>query len=164
MKRDSNLVRLSRDHHRGLVWAMRIERELPHASDAELDAMYADLVTFWQTGLLPHFRAECECLLARLARHVLRSNESDLIGQTQLGHLTLNMLMAEMRDDSDAGGRRERLNQFGDLLRRHIRWEEEVLFQATQEQLTGDELAALGNDLAERIPEMPPPAAWPRRD
>jgi hypothetical protein len=160
MRRDPNLVRLSRDHHRGLVWAMRIERELPSATDAELEVMYAELVAFWQTGLLPHFRAECECLLARLVRHAAVPGDQDLIGQTQGDHLNLNALMTTMRDDPGPRVRRETLRQFGDLLRRHIRWEEAVLFQATQEQLAGGELAALGADIAARIPEMPPPVAW----
>ena len=160
MKRDPNLVRLSRDHHRGLVWAMRIDRELPNASHGELAAMYAELVAFWKTGLLPHFRAECECLLARLVRYSASLSEADVIGRTQQDHLTLNMLMTNMGDNPDWGVRREMLRQFGDLLRRHIRWEEEVLFQATQEQLASAELIALGNDLAERLPAIPPPVSW----
>jgi hypothetical protein len=162
MKRDPSLVRLSRDHHRGLVWAMRIERELPTATDDAIAAMSAELVAFWQTGLLPHFRAECECLLARLARHALVHGApgADVIAQTQGDHLILNMLMTTIREDPDPSVRRETMKQFGDLLRRHIRWEEAVLFQATQEHLAGDELAALGADIADRIPEMPPPVSW----
>jgi hypothetical protein len=35
MKRDASLIRLSRDHHRGLVMSMRIERDLPTADAAE---------------------------------------------------------------------------------------------------------------------------------
>ncbi len=58
MKRYPALVRLSWDHHHGLVLARRIEKELPGASDEQAAELYADLVRFWAAGLLPHFRAE----------------------------------------------------------------------------------------------------------
>ena len=58
MKRDERLVRLSEEHHHGLVFALRLERELPEAGDAELADLYGDLLRFWARGLLPHFHAE----------------------------------------------------------------------------------------------------------
>ena len=64
MKRDPSLIRLSRDHHRGLVMSMRIDRDLPGADADEAALIYDQLEAFWAEGLLPHFRAECECLLA----------------------------------------------------------------------------------------------------
>jgi hypothetical protein len=141
---------------------MRIDRELPTASDAALRAMYDELVAFWQTGLLPHFRTECECLLARLVRHTAPREgvPSELVDRTQGDHLQLNSLMAIMRDTDDPELRREVLDRFGTMLRERIQWEEAVLFQATQEHLSAGELAALGADIAERIPEMPPPPPW----
>ena len=60
MKREASLIRLSRDHHRGLVMSMRIERDLPTADAAEAAQIYGELRSFWNAGLLPHFRAECE--------------------------------------------------------------------------------------------------------
>jgi hypothetical protein len=161
-KRDPSLVRLSRDHHRGLVWAMHIDRHLPTASQVQFEAMYVELLSFWEGGLLPHFRAECECLLARLARRtaIQTGDGEDLIERTQRDHLQINMLFNTMRDSADPAVRRETIVLIADLLRRHIRWEERVLFEITQEVLTGDELAALERDVSARIPEMPDPPAW----
>ncbi len=161
MKRDPNLVRLSRDHHRGLVLAMRIERDLPGASEAETNAIYTDLRSFWQDGLLPHFRAECECLLARLVRHLALRDE--LIARTQGDHLCIASLMAAMQDAEDPRLRRQHVLEVGARLKEHIRWEEAVLFERTQEMLPSAEMDALGRDLAERIPEFPPPPIWPTR-
>ena len=62
----------------------------------------------------------------------------------------------------DPPERRRLLGDLATLLRDHIRWEEAVLFEATQTQLTAPELTNLGADLAERIPEEPPPPPWPR--
>ena len=159
LKRDASLVRLSRDHHRGLVWGMRFARELPTANEAEVAALYAEFLLFWESGLLPHFRAECECLLARLARRL--AGQGDVLARTQSDHLEINSLMAGVRDDDDPVVRRQALAEIGDLLRKHIRWEESVLFELTQTALTERDLAALAADVAERIPEMPPPPPWP---
>lgn len=159
MKRNPALVRLSWDHHHGLVFARRIAKELPGASVAEAAQLYSDLVAFWAAGLLPHFRAEGECLLARLVRHL--PHESEPITRLQRDHLSLEALVATMRDTSDAGERRAALTSFGELLHDHIRWEERDLFEVTQQQLTEGELAALGEQLDS---ELPPLEAAPGRE
>jgi hypothetical protein len=156
VKRDPSLVRLSRDHQRGLALAQRIRRALPDASEAALDALQADVIGFWETALLPHFRAECECLLARLARYL--NIEADLIARTQADHLSVHSIVAALRDSPDGGDRRQRLADLGQLLHDHIRWEEAVLFEAAQSRLSAAERDALGADLAARLPEVPPPA------
>ncbi|MEX0801630.1 MAG: hemerythrin domain-containing protein [Dehalococcoidia bacterium] len=159
MKRDPELVPLSRDHHKGLMMALRIERELPDADAEGLNRLYSDLIAFWAAGLLPHFRTENECLLARLLRHVPPDDE--LIRRTQGDHLTIEGLVATMRDRDDIEERRDALRRFGETLRTHIRWEEEVLFEETQRLLERGEMAALGRDVEERIVEAcvvePPP-------
>jgi hypothetical protein len=160
VKRDPALVRLSRDHNRGLVVALHVERALPEASDAEVDEMLRTVVDFWRTSLLPHFRAECECLLARLVRHAGLSDT--LITRTESDHLQVHALVASLREADELGERRRLLSDLATLLRDHIRWEESVLFEATQTLLSRTALGALGSDLAERIPEEPPPPPWPR--
>jgi hypothetical protein len=160
VKRDPSLVRLSRDHNRGLVIALHIERALPAASDAEVGEMCGVLVQFWSESLLPHFRAECECLLARLVRRTGLSDE--LISRTTSDHLRFHSLMAAIRDEIGTESRRGLLGEAAALLREHIRWEEAVLFEATQTLLEPSVLTRLSEDLAQRIPEEPPPPPWPR--
>ncbi|HXG35353.1 MAG TPA: hemerythrin domain-containing protein [Dehalococcoidia bacterium] len=153
MKRDPSLIRLSRDHHRGLAMALRIERQLSAVDEASISKLYDDFLAFWESGLLPHFRAECECLLARLCRHL--GLEDALIARTQRDHLRIGELVTRMRDGADNAVRRDGLSQLASLLREHIRWEEEVLFQAVQKELSSQELAALRADIEARISEMP---------
>lgn len=159
MKRDASLIRLSRDHHRGLVMGMRIERDLPAADAADTERIYAELQSFWGAGLLPHFRAECECLLARLVRHVVP--EDELIVKTQRDHLRIESLMVGMQDSEDREARRLSMFEVATVLKEHIRWEEAVLFEAAQQKLTQDEKVALEADLADRIPEVPEAPSWP---
>jgi hemerythrin-like domain-containing protein len=150
MKRHPQLVLLSWDHHHGLVLALRIQRELAAAGEATLSRLFADLVESWETRLLPHFRVEQECLLARLVRYVAKDDE--LITRTLGDHLNMAALVVTMRDTPDHERRRDAIHRFGEALRAHIRWEEEVLFEATQKMLDDAELLALGRDIAGRLP------------
>lgn len=150
MKREPALVPLARDHTQGLMMALRIERELPSADEGALRLLYNDLIGFWARGLLPHFRAENECLLARLVRHV--EPEDELVGRTQRDHLGLEALVATMRDTDELEARREALQRFGEWLREHIHWEDNVLFTETERLLERGEMTALGEEIEERQP------------
>jgi O-methyltransferase involved in polyketide biosynthesis len=160
MKRDDRLRMLSWDHHHGLVMSLRIERELPNATPEALSRLYSDLIAFWSAGLLPHFRTENECLLARLVRHLPPEHET--VRKTQLDHLSLEALVATMRDADSDDVRRTTLAEFGATLKAHIRWEESVLFESTQQRLTEPEMDALGEDINERHPEVVPAPGEPR--
>jgi hemerythrin-like domain-containing protein len=153
MRRHPALVRLSREHHHGLVMALRIERELDDADPEAIRRLYSDLIAFWSAGLLPHFRGENECLLARLVRHV--SPEDELVRRTQRDHLGMEALVASMRDSEEPKARKDALRRFGRWLREHIRWEEEVLFEETQARLNEEELKALREQLDDQLPAVP---------
>jgi hypothetical protein len=159
VKRGPALIRLSRDHNRGLVLALYVERTLPNADDEQLERMRQEIVDFWQNALLPHFRAECECILARLVRHVALDN--DLVRRTADDHLRINSILALLRDADDVAVRRALIAELGSLLRDHIRWEEGVLFEGAQRLLAAGELDLAGADIATRLPEVPPPAPAP---
>jgi hypothetical protein len=158
VKRDISLIRLSRDHHRGLSLAQHLDREAPAADAPRLSHLRREALDFWASGLLPHFRAECECLLARLVRHV--ESEDELVGRTQRDHVAIHAIMASLRVNGGPEATRPLLLALAKLLREHIRWEEAVLFEATQRYLRSDEMASLGEEIADRIPEIPPPPAW----
>ena len=157
VQRDPRLARLSEEHHHGLVFALRIERELPAASDDDVERLYSQLLRFWSRGLLPHFHTESECLLARLIRH--RSLDDPQIERLHTEHLTMYGLVARMQDAASPGERREALREFGTTLHDHIRWEERELFEAAQAELSDVELDALGNEIAARHPK-PTSAPW----
>lgn len=133
--------------------ALRIERELADADADGVRLLYHDLIGFWARGLLPHFRTENECLLARLVRHV--EPDDELVRRTQRDHLGLEALVATMRDTEDLESRREALRSFGGWLREHIHWEDNVLFAETERLLERGEMRALGEEIAERQPAEP---------
>ena len=155
MKRDPRLAALSREHTQALMLAQRIRRELPAADDDAAGALYASVVTFWSAGLLPHFTAEGECLLARLIRHV--PIEDERVRQLQRDHLAIEAAIAVMRDATTMPERRTAMFDLAERMQAHVRWEENELFPATESLLTQRELDALGEDLAARLPEHPVP-------
>jgi hemerythrin-like domain-containing protein len=162
VKRDPRLVLLSREHTQALMLAQRIERTAPEATDGEVAQLYSTVIAYWSAGLIVHFNAESECLLARLVRHLPLDDER--VVRLQRDHLSIEALVATMRDTDDANGteaRRDALLAFAARLRTHVRWEEETLFPVTQETLNSGELDALGADLAERLPGHPLPALDP---
>ena len=160
MKRDASLIRLSRDHQRGLALSKRIDDGLAGLEGVSLDQLEQEMLEVWQNGLLPHFRAECECLLARLVR--LSGADDTLITRTQQDHVSIHALVTSAREAASEEERRNALGQLAALLREHIRWEEAVLFEATQERFGAQELSRLGDDLAQRLPEVPPAPSWYR--
>jgi hypothetical protein len=155
MKRDPRLQRLSREHTQALLLAQRLSRDIPEATEEQTAALYSQLIAFWSAGLLPHFRAEGECLLARLVRHL--PLEDARVERLHRDHLTLEALVANMRDTEDSTARRGALLDFAAVIRTHVRWEEETLFPTTEELLAPTELDALATDLETRLPEHPLP-------
>jgi hemerythrin-like domain-containing protein len=160
MKRDPRLQRLSREHTQALLLAQRLRREIPAATEEQTAALYSQLIAFWSAGLLPHFRAEGECLLARLVRHL--PHDDARVERLHRDHLTLEALVATMRDARQRGepltlSLSKGLLEFAEVIRTHVRWEEETLFPTTEELLTTTELDALATDLEARLPEHPLP-------
>lgn len=153
MERDERLLRLSREHHHGLVMALRIERELPDADVTAMQTLYGDLVRFWSAGLLPHFGAENECLLARIAQ---RSDPGlRHAGRLQRDHREMEDLVDVMAEAKTPDARQQALARFGVQLRDHIRWEERDLFEWLQRELTDGELDDVGAYLEAHLPAEP---------
>lgn len=159
MQRDPRLIRLSREHHHALVLALRIQRELPAATEAEMRALYGDLLRFWAAGLLPHFGAENECLLARIANRADPGLQH--AGRLQRDHREIEALVETMRTATTADDRRDALARFGQTLREHVRWEESELFEWLQSSFDTTELDAIGEYLESHLPAEPIAAPMP---
>lgn len=116
MKRHASLMKLSREHHTGLVLSKRIAA---CADDVDAqNAMCEAVLESFSGELLAHFEEEERDILPRLRdRH-----EAERIRALQ-DHDTLVILAARI-----ARGDRQALRAFGSLLAAHIRFEERELF------------------------------------
>ena len=131
MQRDPNLVRLSRDHHTGLVLAKRA-RELATTEATERRAAWTEMQARFADELEPHFQLEEQGLLPALRA----AGEDVLVDRTLSEHAELRRLIASA--DPSAPQR------FGEALAAHIRFEEAALFETAQQVLAADVLDALG--------------------
>ncbi len=131
MKRDPRLRSLSSDHHRALVMARKMER----ASEADRpDASVLQAIeAFCRDELQPHFVQEEELLLPALERH----GEGMLVERTLREH-------ARMLELSERLDRSEALRELATLLRQHVRFEEQELFEVAQAKLSDAELERIG--------------------
>ena len=131
MQRDPNLVRLSRDHHTGLVLAKRA-RELATTEATERCTAWTEMQARFANELEPHFQLEEQGLLPALRA----AGEDVLVDRTLTEHAELRRLIASA--DPSAPQR------FGEALAAHIRFEEAGLFETAQRVLAADVLDALG--------------------
>jgi len=133
MKRDANLIPLSRQHFRALVLCMRIHRKRAPRSvlQQEMLALYADDVRF-------HFQAE-EKYLFPAARRL--PAVAALVRELLAEHKKLGRAFAAARRRTLKG---TELTRFADLLEAHIRKEERRLFEQCQKRMSEEELGEIG--------------------
>ena len=140
MKRSEELAPLSRDHHHGLVTALKLSRATP----ADAAAARAAFLVFWQDEGRHHFAVEEEVLLPGVARQVAPDHPA--IVRVLVEHVDLRR-RAQALADTDAPALAD-LHELGARLRGHIRHEEDVLFPLIEASLPHDELVALGAAIA----------------
>ena len=147
MKRHPALIPLSRDHHNGLVQALRLRRA---AADGDASARLVaarEFVAFFRNEERGHLRDEEEELFPLFLRHV--SSQPALLREARVQHVQLEGFARKLEIAATAGiVDRETLNGAGALLDAHIRLEERQLFPLIEELVPDDELRRLG--LADR--------------
>ncbi len=130
MKRDARLRSLSSDHHRALVMARKMDKE--SRSNKINPTVLDELEAFCRNELEPHFAREEEILLPALEKH----GEHQLVQKTLHEHTQMTGLATRL-EQKDA------LQLFSQLLKQHIRFEEQFLFEVSQKKLSDAELEAI---------------------
>lgn len=138
-KRHPALVPVARDHHDGLLLAIRLQQ----GERAELKLWSHDpglqtefVVAFFDQHLTRHFAVEEEQVFP-LGRHLADAAAviERLIGQ----HRQIASIVEDLRTDP-AGDRRTTLQELGRLLEEHIRLEDRTLFPMLEAKLPDDVL------------------------
>jgi len=141
MLRDPALVPLSQQHHNGLALCLLTERALQaDRSESTIRQFAMKAINRYEIELTNHFTIEEQVLFPLIARELgVMPIVADLIAD----HRSLERMVDEMRTVPSA----ELLLRFCDLLRRHIRREENELFQDVQQRLPAVLLAAAGKEI-----------------
>jgi hemerythrin-like domain-containing protein len=128
------LRNLSEDHHYGLVLARKAKRAGAGEGDLSSADVWTEIETQFKEELEPHFQIE-ESLIAPPLEI---QGESRLAKQLYEEHEALRQFLVPGSERTAAD-----LRRFGELLEKHIRFEERELFEAAQNSLSPEALQAV---------------------
>lgn len=133
MKRNENLIPLSRDHHFGLLCSWKIREGIK--KEVSYNRIRKYINHYWENNLSRHFEIEDK---------VLPEIESNFL-QTQMEkeHLEIRKLISSINQSQDVN----LLSDFAKALKDHIRFEERVVFPNYEDQLTNQQIKEIGKQL-----------------
>ncbi|MEJ7676611.1 MAG: hemerythrin domain-containing protein [Segetibacter sp.] len=146
IKRDRNLVWLSRDHHDGLLMVWKIRQGIRfNVSNTRINNFAASA---FRSELEPHFYEEEDLLFINLP-------ESDALRvKAESEHAAIREIAAALKpgtESTDAD-----LEAFANLLEAHIRFEERILFPYIEKEISAEMLDIIGSQLeAEHLTKKP---------
>lgn len=135
MKRDANIILFSRDHHYGLLFCWKIRQGLTKRVESARIRRY--VLHFWASNLDEHF-AEEETLL-------FNDRSDNFCVEAKQQHTRIRSLIHAIEGSETPGESVYR--DLADEVDRHIRFEERQVFPYLEENMTPDELAAVGDKL-----------------
>jgi hemerythrin-like domain-containing protein len=155
MLRDKNLIPLSRQHQHALALCVRIDRASP-IRPADLAEWQAEITQLFQAEMGIHFSAE-ERVVFPAARRF--AELVPLVEELLADHSLLRENFASAAAHAISA---KDLSIFAQRLSRHIRKEERRLFERLQELMNQEELASLGQPLANELKEAAESCILPR--
>jgi len=140
MLRDPSLIPLSQQHHNGLALCVLTRRALAQDSSAENIAKQARrAIDRYEIELVNHFEIEEQVLFPACG-------PLPMVAELIADHRALEALIGQLRTAPTAA----LLEQFCELLSKHIRREENELFEQAQRVLPRDLLDQLGGEIDRR--------------
>lgn len=132
IKRNSNIVALSKDHHFGLLFCWKIEQGIKR--NIAIDRIKAYVDFFWSKHLMTHFNEEEELLLNTI--------KDDFCDKAKEDHQTIKDEIDRIHRDEYRG--KHHYLHLAQLLNQHIRFEERVLFPHLELMLSEQQLNEIG--------------------
>lgn len=132
LKRNENLLALSREHHYGLLFCWKIRQGLKKGVGVE--RLRPFVAHFWETHLANHFRKEEQVLFARGKNSLYESAEEE----HNLIKVMVDKIVSQKSTDESA------FTDLADLVEKHIRFEERSLFPSMEQSLSKEDLGKIG--------------------
>jgi hemerythrin-like domain-containing protein len=136
IKRNENIIRLSKEHHLGLLFCWKIRQGLKAGITARRIVAYVQY--FVTHFLLPHFRDE-EAILFVLP-------DDKLVMKAIKHHKEISNQLATLSDVIDDNSKKQ-LQELARMVDDHIRFEERELFPHLEITLSSERLEAIGKQL-----------------
>lgn len=135
IKRNENIIPLSRDHHLGLLFCWKIRQGLNNKIEFSRIRKY--ILYFWESHLKQHF-AEEESLLFNQIEDTLC--EDALYQHKQIRNIITNLTASTLQEE-------ETYSLLASLTDKHIRFEERILFPHLESVLSNEVLSSIGTQL-----------------
>jgi len=144
MLRDPALIPLSQQHHNGLALCVLTERALAgDRSESAISRLARRVIDRYEIELTNHFGIEEQLLFPLIEREL---GGMAMIDELIADHRSLERFVDQLRIAPSA----DLLVSFCELLRGHIRREENELFQDVQQRLSKGALASTGKEIDAR--------------
>ncbi|RRO13913.1 hemerythrin domain-containing protein [Flavobacteriaceae bacterium 14752] len=127
LKRHEALKNLSREHHDGLVFALRLQKGI--AKKVKIEDIEDYVNWFWEKYLNPHFQMEEQHLFP------LCDESNEFVLKAKAQHRDIKSLIDTQPKTNEV------LKSIYQQIQNHIRFEERELFMRIQGQLSEEDLA-----------------------
>lgn len=138
LKRNENLVKLSKDHHAGLLFCWKMRQGIKY--HIETDRMIKYVKYFWDQHLAVHFKEEEEFLFTILKDKEVQKALDD---HQKIKIFVDKISVPGMESEEDV------FLELADTVDDHIRYEERVLFPHLQEKLSNEQLEKIGDQIVD---------------
>lgn len=139
-RRHQALQPLSRHHHHALVMAQMLIKQ-----KEDFKSIQRELSDFWNKGGREHFREEEEYLLPEYAKY--NPIDRPEIRELLLEHIQIRSLISQVCDDS----RFYKMQELGELLKNHVRKEEQIVFPMIEAGIPENSLRRLASFFSEHL-------------
>jgi len=139
IKRNPNIVKLSRDHHASLLFCWKLRQGIKR--HAAIDRMVKYAQFFWTQHFAPHFKEEEEFLFAPV--------KDDKVQKAIEDHKRIKSLINELAH-LDSKESSKQLSGLADTVDEHVRYEERVLFPYLEASLSVEQLEIIGAHISDK--------------
>ena len=139
IKRSTAIAEFSRDHHFALLLIWKIREGLKKNIEAERICTY--VLHYFETELMPHFKGEEELLYSKI------HSDNKLRVQAEAEHKTIYKIISDLKINQS---NKSLLQNFADILEKHVRFEERQLFNFLQDNISETELSKIAAALKAR--------------
>jgi hemerythrin-like domain-containing protein len=132
VKRSSQLVPLSHDHHQALLFIWKIRQGLKNNTAVSIVSDY--IKWFWKNHLVDHFNQEENILLP----HLPKSDKLSI--QLIAEHALIRSIVSKEFNKNS-------ISEFADILDNHVRFEEREFFPHLEKTVSADQLNEIGKQI-----------------
>ncbi len=132
IKRNKNIIALSKDHHYGLLFCWKIRQGLKMKIELERIRNYINY--FWDGHMIEHFREEEELLFSKVNAAVCNQGKDE----HEIIRLLISGINGHNKDNPAT------YTQLVNLVDQHIRYEERVLFPYLEKNISEENLNSIG--------------------